>query len=913
MNKEITVAQENGYKYKFSIVMAVYNVGKYISETLDSIIAQDIGFSDNVQLILVDDCSKDDSFEICKQYAAKYPNNIIAHQLPENSGNASTPRNVGIALTKGKYITCTDSDDILTPNTLSRVWSFFEDHENETDMVAIPIDMFYNNDTTNVVPTRRNAFFKDEDRIVDLEEEWKCSISSVATVFCHSRVKSFYKFDPTIINGEDLMVANKILLEKRTLGLVGGCTYLYRQHVATDAQESLIQQGQKKKSWYTHSIKRITLDMLDYAAKKTGSSVPKFYQYALAADLQWRMIARNKADKLMEGAELDEFYAVLIDAFIKFEYSIIMALPNLPITEKIFVLRKKYVHDLKKKQKRVDTDLFASFPPTVHLYDLRVHSDGSIDIHCDYNDILHENAYTPVAYFDPKTPVRTVNTGKGVTTYFHNEVMYVKREIVVRFNIKDVKPYSRLFFAFKTEKRTIRTALTGAGRFPVNPNFYGSYYILGKFVLSFNKNALRFDKKKLYSPITCEARYLRSIFRQSSDSKLKILAHRVAYKLLKPFFSLQKKKKIWLVSDKADRADDNGEFFFRYLAEHKRPKDKCYFVISRDSVDYKRMKKCGKCIPYLSYRHKILSMFASYLVSAHTHDDFRRPLGLYHKYMLDATHKNRFIFLQHGIIKSDHSRVLNKFNIDIAMFVTSSESERESIVNGNYGYIGKEVALCGMTRYDGLYSETERLITIAPTWRYNLCGPMDTYTDTYSLKPDFEESLYYTFFKSLLTDERLCNAAKQYGYKIQFLPHPILFPHKAHFEVNPDIKVLGYGTSFKEVYAKSALMLTDYSSLVFDFAYLKKPIVYTLFDYNDESNSYHAEGYYDHERDGLGDVAYTLNETVDCLIEYMKNDCALKDKYRQRIEKFYAFKDTKNSERVFNAVTKLEKQEFFGI
>ena len=60
MNKEITAAQENGYKYKFSIVMAVYNVGKYISETLDSIIAQDIGFCDNVQLILVDDCSKDD-------------------------------------------------------------------------------------------------------------------------------------------------------------------------------------------------------------------------------------------------------------------------------------------------------------------------------------------------------------------------------------------------------------------------------------------------------------------------------------------------------------------------------------------------------------------------------------------------------------------------------------------------------------------------------------------------------------------------------------------------------------------------------------------------------------------------------------------------------------------------------------
>ena len=131
------VPENKDYKYKFSIVTAVYNVGKYIAETIDSIIAQDIGFEKNVQLILVDDCSKDDSFEICRAYEEKYPNNIIAYQLPENSGNASTPRNVGIAYAEGKYITCTDSDDILTPGTLSRVWAFFEEHEEETDMVSI--------------------------------------------------------------------------------------------------------------------------------------------------------------------------------------------------------------------------------------------------------------------------------------------------------------------------------------------------------------------------------------------------------------------------------------------------------------------------------------------------------------------------------------------------------------------------------------------------------------------------------------------------------------------------------------------------------------------------------------------------------------------------------------------------------
>jgi len=911
MDKETVVLQDkiSEYKYKFSIVMAVYNVGKYLTETVESIIQQDIGFEDNVQLILVDDCSKDDSFEICTAYSEKYPQNIIAVQLPQNSGNASTPRNVGMSYVLGKYISCTDSDDLLTKNTLSLVWDFFEEHEDETDMVAIPIDMFYNNNVKETVPTVRNSFIKGESRILNLNNEWKCTTASVATVFCHSRVKSYYKFDPTIINGEDLMVANKILLEKRTLGLVAGCTYLYRQHVSTDTQESLIQQGQKKKSWYTHSIKRITLEMIDYALEKY-KELPKFYQYTLACDLQWRFIVRHKANALLDREELDEFYDVLMRAFMKFEYSVIMALPKLPVTEKIYVLRKKYALDLKKKQKKVDTDLFSSFPPTVHLYDMKEYSDGTVELFGDYNDVLHENLYTVEAYFDSKCPVRTILSDKVVKTYINNDVMYVKRMFTVKLNLKDIKPYSKLCFRFKNKHRRIYTSVTGAGRFPINPIYYGSYYFLKKFVLRFDGKALCFDKKKIYSPITCEARYIRSIFKKTRDNKLKILVQRLLYKFLAPFY---KGKKIWLISDKADRADDNGEFFFKYIVNNKRRKDRCYFVIRKDSVDYERMKKVGKCIPYLSYKHKIISMFASYLVSAHTHDDFRHPLGIYHKYMLDAAHNNRFIFLQHGIIKSDHSKVLNKFNIDIAMFVTSSKGERDSIVGGNYGYTAKEVALCGMARYDGLYDNAEKLITIAPTWRYNLCGPMDVHNDVYPLKEDFEDSLYYTFFKSLLTSERLMEAAHKYGYKIQFLPHPILFPHRERFEVNPEVKVLGYGTSFKEVYAKSALMLTDYSSLVFDFAYLKKPIIYTLFDYYDSSNAYVSDGYYDHEKDGLGDVTYTVEDTVDCLIDYMAHKCKIKDKYLERIDKFYAFKDKKNAERIFREVVRLEGQEFFGI
>ena len=85
------------YKFKVSIVMAVYNVEKYLEEALESVICQDIGFEKNVQIILVDDGTPDRSGEICDAYQKKYPNNIKV--IHKTNGGVSSARNEGL-----KYI-----------------------------------------------------------------------------------------------------------------------------------------------------------------------------------------------------------------------------------------------------------------------------------------------------------------------------------------------------------------------------------------------------------------------------------------------------------------------------------------------------------------------------------------------------------------------------------------------------------------------------------------------------------------------------------------------------------------------------------------------------------------------------------------------------------------------------------------
>lgn len=113
-------------EFKFSIVMPIYNVEEYLENAINSVINQTIGFENNIQLILVNDGSPDNSDEICKKYKEKYPENIV-YVIKENGG-ISSARNEGFKHAKGKYINFLDSDDMWDKNAFKKVYSFFEKH-----------------------------------------------------------------------------------------------------------------------------------------------------------------------------------------------------------------------------------------------------------------------------------------------------------------------------------------------------------------------------------------------------------------------------------------------------------------------------------------------------------------------------------------------------------------------------------------------------------------------------------------------------------------------------------------------------------------------------------------------------------------------------------------------------------------
>ncbi len=111
--------------FKISVIIPVYNAKEDISQAIDSIINQTIGF-DNIELILVDDASTDNTKEIIKTYQNKH-DNIKLIELNQNSGLPGKPRSTGIDYATSDYIIFLDSDDFYKKESFEILYNIIKD------------------------------------------------------------------------------------------------------------------------------------------------------------------------------------------------------------------------------------------------------------------------------------------------------------------------------------------------------------------------------------------------------------------------------------------------------------------------------------------------------------------------------------------------------------------------------------------------------------------------------------------------------------------------------------------------------------------------------------------------------------------------------------------------------------------
>ena len=152
-----------------SVVVAVYNGGKYLAETLDSVLAQSPG---PLEVIAVDDGSTDDSAEIIRGFGQ-----MVEYAVQANSG-PNAARNTGIRRARGRFLAFVDQDDLWLPDKLDRQLEFFE-QEAHAEVVFGHVEQFVSPElsrksatdipkTSKPVPgylpstmvARRNSFFR---------------------------------------------------------------------------------------------------------------------------------------------------------------------------------------------------------------------------------------------------------------------------------------------------------------------------------------------------------------------------------------------------------------------------------------------------------------------------------------------------------------------------------------------------------------------------------------------------------------------------------------------------------------------------------------------------------------------------------------------------------------------------------
>lgn len=351
-----------------------------------------------------------------------------------------------------------------------------------------------------------------------------------------------------------------------------------------------------------------------------------------------------------------------------------------------------------------------------------------------------------------------------------------------------------------------------------------------------------------------------------------------------------------MITERGDDARDNGYFFFKYLRE-THPEINAVYVIDPSSPDAKKVEAIGKTVPFMSWKHKILTALSK--VSLSTHHNINSAYKGHYRWSDNLSLRNsKRVMLQHGITK-DNMQYFHHDWLKADLFICGAKPEYDYI-RETFGYPEGVVQYTGFARYDNLLKPhtVKKQILLMPTWR------------SYAVRngrSGFIKSLVYKKYQSLINNKQLIAALRKYGYQLVFYPHYEMQRFIADFRtMAPDvIQITGIkDADVQTLLMESAFLITDYSSVYFDFAYMGKSLFYYQFDAEEYRKGHYAEGYFNYEKDGFGKVVRTESELIFNLSDYLLDNGVFKS-YKTRTDSFFPLRDENNCSRIYDAVCSL--------
>lgn len=880
------------HKPLFSVIIALYNVEDYVRAAIKSLTMQNID-PEKLEFIVVDDASVDKSRDIARQWAEK-DKRVVLVAMQKNLGVAAA-RNVALSLSHGTWVTTVDPDDLVAEDYFAEVSRCISADTHDV------VSMY---SARCLITNDHNGNFKDShplgkkyakgNRVVSLNETPN-DFSMGATTFLRREVLEEHSltFDervrPAFEDGH-LIARYLCQWDNPVHGLVATAVYYYRKRATGN---SLVQSGWANPDKYTAQVKNGYLDVINYAKLNRGC-VPDWLACQILYDLVWYFKewesntsqARRQSSEVL--AEFMEYIEELV-ADISLEQ-----LNLLRVNQPSFKLRQVFELGLWKSDKHAQLTQCTQTPQDGCRYTLDVAPDvGAIEI------LINDN------------PISVVPDGVREYSYFGRILM---REYAFTLPVGDVKARVDGEFVSPDPVHSHPGASVTDGEIQkVNAAIMcvkKHRSVLEKYKRRIQVKSLILKDSELGVVTKIIGRRIRSfVLKDSGSFKKKYLKRKVsAY--AKAYFS--EFQDTWLIIDHENRADDNGEHFYRYIAKNH-PEINVYFVLSKASKDWNRLAAEGfRLLEYGSIRTYAAAQCAKLVISSDAIAEcmYLAPRNIF------GMPTYSFVFLQHGVTINDISAWLNPKRIALITAATKEEADVFVWKNSGYSFTAQNVALTGFSRFDALYErrlaelesavELPKSVFIMPTWRRKV------YLDLLAASNDEEryhllnKKSYLAYWIRLLNSKEIASLAK--NGVVRFALHPNLRGYE-HLIDLPEyvVPVVIDDVSIQDMIFDSGLFLTDYSSLAVDFALAERRVCYLQFAGADVETGAHSwnPGYFDYIRDGFGPVFTDVNCGAD-IVDFL---LGLKPEWDQMAaERRASLKvtfDGKASQRIMTAVSAL--------
>lgn len=355
-----------------------------------------------------------------------------------------------------------------------------------------------------------------------------------------------------------------------------------------------------------------------------------------------------------------------------------------------------------------------------------------------------------------------------------------------------------------------------------------------------------------------------------------------------------KRKNIWLLCEYRDEARDNAYWLFKYLREQQ-PHIDAVYAINKKSKDYKKVSTLGQTVSYGSFKHWVYYIAARANVS--TQKGGKPNAAVCYVLEVRGIWKNTRVFLQHGVVLSELPYLFYK-NAKLNLIMCGAYPEYLSI-KSSYGYPEDSICYTGMCRFDRLHDAVrdKSKILIVPTWR-------DYIYSAASSSQEFEQTEYFKQWSALLSSSKLEQLLTQYDMNVLFCPHRNMQKLGASFKSSsPRIAVVSWDKiDISKEIESASVMITDYSSISVDFAYMKRPVLYYQFDREHFRSEHLKKSYFDFEDDGFGPVCEDADALTEKLLAVLENECCPQEQYLKRHERFFKLYDNKNCLRTYEQI-----------